>query len=1017
VEERTPRRAEPVGDDDDRVGAAGGDQRSLVGRRAELAELLGRLDAAVDGHGGLLLLAGEPGIGKTRLADEFASRAQAAGFRVAFGRSWEAGGAPAYWPWIQSLRPLVHGIEPDRLASSVGAGGPHLAQLLPELRDTLPNLAEPDPASPEVARFRLFDAVAGFVVRVAADRPLLIILEDLHAADDSSLLLLQFAAAELSGSCVLVLGTYREVELTLGPLGALLPDIARGPGTDRIALSGLSVDDVARFIESITGQAPPEALATAMHRDTNGNPLFIGEVVRLLVAEDLLGRPPSDGRWPIPEGVREVIGRRLERLSEGCRSVLRLGAVVGRDFTVEVIERLAGRPAAQVLEDLRDAAGARLIGRVLDDPGRFQFAHALVRDTLYDELAPADHVRLHRAVGEALETLYAADPEPHVAELAYHFLEAAPGGETSKGTDYAVAAGSRAVRLLAYEEAVRLLDMAHRSLRESPDERRRCEVLLLLGDAQERAGATLDSKASFLEAAELATRLASPELLGRAALGYAGRSPWLRAGADRQMIPLLTQALEALGDQDSVLVALLLGRLAGALRDQPTQEPRAKLAHRAVAMARRLGDLDTLFYALQTEWAATLLGPDGADQQLVVGEELNRLAAQVQDRERLNDSSWVHVVSSMTRGEVWEARRHLEAMIRFADESRLPAHGWYAGVVTTVLALQDGRFADADELMAGTLDLGRDARAWEAEASHLFARFVLRREQGRIAELEPDLRRALVTHPGYRSLRCIILVMLCDTGRLGEAKALFDQLARDDFAAFPRDNEWLFALTLLAEAAVVLGERDHAEVLYEQLSSYAHLVALAASEVSIGPVDRPLGLLAALLGREDVAAAHFTAAIRKAQRMGSPPWVAHAQLAYGEMLVERGPAAPDRHRADQLLASALEIGEELGMEALGSRVTAALAKLGPTRRPPPMSGGSRTAVPPTGETRLTPREREVVDLLAEGLSNRQVAERLHVSERTAEAHVQHILTKLGFTSRAQVASWAVRRELYADPDP
>jgi DNA-binding CsgD family transcriptional regulator/tetratricopeptide (TPR) repeat protein len=373
------------------------------------------------------------------------------------------------------------------------------------------------------------------------------------------------------------------------------------------------------------------------------------------------------------------------------------------------------------------------------------------------------------------------------------------------------------------------------------------------------------------------------------------------------------------------------------------------------------------------------------------------------------DALFFRFLAFMASGQVWEARDQAELHSRLADELRQPSHQWYAGMVVTILALQDGRFEEADQLVAKTLEAGRRAQAWDAEASHLFALFGLRREQGRLAELEDDLRRAPLDYPGYRSLRCMLLATLCDLGRLDEARALFEQLAAGEFAAFPKDSEWLFALTLLAEAAEVLGDRDRALVLYRLLAPYAELVALAASEVSVGPVSRPLGILATLLGHHDDAAGHFEDATACTQRMGALPWLAHTQQAYARMLAGRGRPG-DRERAVELLTSALEACERLGMAVLAGRVTALLAELGvrPRRRP-----GAATAAPvgvPKG-TVLTPREREVTGLVAEGLSNRRIAERLYLSERTAETHVQNILTKLGFTSRTQVAGWAVREGL------
>jgi eukaryotic-like serine/threonine-protein kinase len=791
--------------------------QAFVGREPETKALLAGLGDATSGRGRFFVLGGEPGIGKTRLADEFSTRAKAEGVLVLWGRCWEAGGAPAYWPWIQSLRGLLRELDPEALRRQVAGGGADLAQLLPELRERLPDLPEPPPASPGAARFRLFDALSGFLRRASEDRPLLLVLEDLHAADAPSLLLLQFVVGEASRSRMLVLATFRDVEVTRDhPLAASLPELARAQGTTRISLAGLSRPDTGRLIETIAGRTPPVELVAAIHRETEGNPLFIGEMVRALASE---GWPPStaDRRpSPIPEGVREVIGRRLHRLPEDCRRVLTVGSVIGRDFTMEALKRITGRPAEDLLDSIRDAAC--VISDVRHAPGTFRFTHSLIRDTLYEELTPADRIRLHREVGEDLEAMYARDPEPHLAELAHHFFEAAPAGDVRKAVDHAVAAGRRAVALLAYEEAVRLFRMALQALRESPDEERRCQLLLLLGDAQSRSGDGPASRQTYLEAAGIATRLDLPELLARAAFAYAGRISWARAGIDRQVIPLLKQALEALGAEDSVLRVLLLSRLAGALRDQPVVAPRAALGREAVAMARRVGDPETLICALLGQLASTFLGPDSLDQQFAFAEELGRLTEQVEDRERRMDALFFRFLAYMASGQVWEARDQAELHSRLAGELRQPSHQWYAGMVVTILTLQDGRLEEADRLIAKTLEAGRQAQAWDAEASHLFALFGLRREQGRLAELEDDLRRAPLDYPGYRSLRCMLLAALCDLGRLDEARALFEQLACGEFAAFPKDSEWLFALTLLAEAAEILGDRDRALVLYRQLA-------------------------------------------------------------------------------------------------------------------------------------------------------------------------------------------------------
>lgn len=977
---------------------------AFVGRDRQIDTLLSAVDDAVAGRGRVILVGGEPGIGKTRLAEEFARHASKRGLRVLWGRSWEAGGAPAYWPWIQGLRSLLAYAPPAQLETIVGDGSRHLVQILPEIRDRLPDVPDALAASPEAARFELFVAINRLLESASREQPLVLILEDLHAADVPSLLLLRFVASTASEHRIVVVGTYRETELTKEhPLTAALPDLLRAPGATRLPLCGLTETDLVELIAAIAQvHASPDLVAT-LHRKTEGNPLFVEEFLRLLESENRLSGGTHDSRWRIPEGICEVIGRRLDRLSPACMETLTVASVVGRGFRTEILERASGRCEEELMAALQEAIGVRLVEEVHDDPGTMRFTHSLIRETVYQELMPAERHRLHAAVAEALEKTYFADREPYLAELAHHLFLAGPKGDREKTAEYATAAGKRAVLSLAYEEAIRLFRMALRPLQESPDERWRCEVLVLLGDTCARAGDQRLSKETFLAAAEIATRIADPDLLARTALGYAGRFPFARAGIDHYVIPLLRHALDALPATDDPLRARLLARLAGALRDQPSSEPRTSLAAEAVAVARRLGDPETLTYALLAWWGAALSGPDELDRQLSLAAELDDLAQTIGDRELRTNAVWVRYIASMTRGDDLEARRQHALLSDLAAELHQGPQLWNAGLLATVRALLDGRFNEAERLADETLALGQEAQAWDAAASRLFALFVLRREQGRLDELEDDLRHALVTHPGYRSIRCMLLALFVDVGRLDEARGLFEQLAAAGFAAFPRDNEWLFSMTLLSEAAAALRDEQRARVLYEQLLPYGDLVALAAWEVSAGPIARPLGSLAATLREYDEAARHFENAVEVCQRMATRPWLAHTRYAYAAMLLERG-RSEDRTLARELAAPAREMCEEVGMTVLARRIEAVLAELTEQRVATPASKS------PPGST-LTRRECEVARLLATGMSNRQIAEQLYVSERTAESHVQNILTKLGFGSRSQVALWAIREGL------
>ena len=396
---------------------------AFVGRERELDALIKGLDDAFAGRGRLFLLVGEPGIGKSRLADELIGRAKARGTQVLIGRCWEAGGAPAYWPWVQSLRAYVRETEPQTLRAQLGSGAADLAQLLPELRDFFPDLPEPPALEPEGARFRLFEAASAFLIDAGQARPLVLVLDDLHAADEPSLLLLRFLARQLGQSRLLVIGAYRDVDPSPSdPLTTALTELVREPMTSCLPLAGLAERDIARFIELTTGETPADQLVAIMREETEGNPLFVGEIVRLLATEGSLGNATASSRLAIPQSVRDVIARRLRHLSPECNRVLVLASVIGREFALNALARVSGISEDELLDTLEEAMEARVVSDVPGSRDRLRFAHVLIRDTLYEGLTSARRVRLHRRAAEALESLYGDEPGQHLAELAYHAI-------------------------------------------------------------------------------------------------------------------------------------------------------------------------------------------------------------------------------------------------------------------------------------------------------------------------------------------------------------------------------------------------------------------------------------------------------------------------------------------------------------------------------------------------------------------------------------------------------------------
>src|SRR5947208_1920321 len=403
-----------------------------------------------------MMLGGEPGTGKTRTSEEFATYARLRNVQVLWGRCYEGEGAPAYWPWVQIIRSYVHDKEPKELMSEMGPGAADIAQVVSEVKERLPGLPAPPTLEPDQARFRLFDSITTFLKNASKDKPMMVVLDDMHWADKPSLLLLQFLAKELRGSRLMVLGTYRDVELRRQhPLAQTLGDLNRENLSHRVLLRGLTENDVRRFVEVTAGTSPPDSLVKAVYKETEGNPFFVNEIVRLLVADGRLEHAETVREWSvtIPQSVREVVGRRLDHLSEECNRVLTIGSVIGREFGLRLLEKVSELKGDRLLEALEEAMGARVIAELPRSIDQYWFSHALIRETLYEELSTTRRVRLHRQIGEALEELYGNNPEPHLGELAHHFCEGAPGGGVDKAVDYARRAGDRAQSLLAYEEA------------------------------------------------------------------------------------------------------------------------------------------------------------------------------------------------------------------------------------------------------------------------------------------------------------------------------------------------------------------------------------------------------------------------------------------------------------------------------------------------------------------------------------------------------------------------------------
>ena len=908
---------------------------SLVGRDRELTELRQGLDNALAGRGRLFMVAGDPGVGKTALADAIGAEAVASGATVLWGRAWEGGGAPSYWPWLRILRRLA--VERD-IGEALAALGPEatgrLTRLIPALARAPEHLAggqdvgapapAADPAEADAARFQLFDAITSLLRAAATQGPIVLILDDLHGADHPSLLLLAFLAVHVRDSPILVIGTYREAEARLdAQLAATLGDIIRHG--QRLPLRGLRERDVAEVIERVAGHRPPDRVVRAIHQATEGNPFFVDEVVRLLNAEGRLDDATQVTGVRIPDGVRETIRHRLEPLPDRTLQLLCTASVIGREFGIDTLQRVSAADPAELDRALGQAVDCGVIAERPSVLGAYAFSHGLIRETLYDDLGPQRRGRLHREVGLVLEEHYAGDPEPHIAELAHHFFVAVTAGELAKAIDYSVRAGERALKLVAYEEAADHFERALHAygLQERADVPRRCDLLLALGIAQSRAGDSRAARETFLRAAGLARKLGSPERLAKAALGYgAGMGGFEFGRVDEGLVALLTEAREGLGEDDDRLLARVLGRLATELYYSDRTEERVALGEEAVAMARRVGDRAALASTLSARFL-TLWGPENSVQRLQIASDVVALGEDVRDRELVLRGHVWRIVSLMELGDWVGAGIELAVHARLAEELRDPLHLWYVPLFKATRAMLEGHLAEAERFAADAFAVGRRTQAQNAAQLYATQLFALRAEQGRVSEVQQSLEEFGRRYPAAPVWRAAAAFSLAVLGRTDDARRAFEAMTGGHVAEVPRDGEWLSTVALLVRTGARIGDTRRTGELGELLAPYADRAVIAGrGAICLGPVSRFAGLAAATAGRTADAISYLEDALTMARRWGAEPLVATMRLELADVLDRSGAGAGDdtqRVRVRELRAAGLEAARRLQLVGLEKR--------------------------------------------------------------------------------------------------
>ncbi|WP_433049137.1 AAA family ATPase [Dactylosporangium sp. CS-033363] len=888
---------------------------AFVGRGRERALLAERVRAARQGAGGVVLVGGEPGVGKTRLAEEAAKAAAALGMCCAQGRAVDDDGCPPLYAVNQILR-------------AIGAEGGI------------------DPAGDERdERLRRNENLVEIMARAGAERGgLFVVLDDVQWADPGSLRLLVHLARNVGREAVCVVATYRDTE----PVPALrdaLAALARESAVDRIRLEGLAADEVAAQLDAVAGFAVPEAVAAAVHRRTRGNPFFVGEL-----GAQLARREMTDA-GALPAGIRDAVRARLARLTPGTRAVVAVAAVVGAGETA-LLATVAQVSSAAVIAAVDEARAAGIL-----DAG--QFTHDLIREAAAAEVPTAERLAMHAAAAEALRG------SGDVPRVAHHLLESLPLGDAAAAAEWARRAGDLAAGQLAWEEAA---DWYGRALAAEPGARR-AEILIARAQAQKRGYDIEGARASLLAAAAIARERGDGAAIARAVLVMEGVSDFLWDPTGRA---LAEEALAALPDDDSGLRARLL---AGSVvmemwRVPPDADARSRAA---LGMAERAGDRHAVVEALRARQFACA-GPAGAEERLALGTRL--LGMRRGDDDAAMWGRLWRFDAYAQLGDLTAVARESSALTAMAERMRSPLARWHAIRTRATLAAARGRFAEAIELGEAAIALSRRSGHDGSTLPSFGYLLAVRAMVGDFTDRPEETILRHIDESATVGLRGMLAKWMFAAGRLDEAEEWYRGLPGvtelPDFVRLP-------AASGLIEMAAAFGDTAMVERMYGELLPHAARFVCGGAGVIIieGPVRLPLGIGAAALGRLDEAEEHLRAAIDLAERAGMPPAAATAR--YHLARTVKNPELSEKY-ALQAAAQAAE----LGMRPLQ---TAAHA----------LAGGP-----------LTKREREIAAHVAQGKTSRSIAQELHLSERTVETHVQHILTKLGLANRTQLATWHAR---------
>ena len=952
----------------------------LVGREGELAALVEHLESALAAHPRVVLCRGEPGIGKTRMAEELTELAAARGVPAAWGPAAESSGAPPYWPWRQVLRAVSASVDVVKIADELGVIH-DLVRLAPEVFDA-PGGDWGGSGSTSEDRFRLFDAVARLLSEITVSAPWVVVLDDAHRADYGSLRLLHHVVRSMARQRLLVMVNHRDTE----PVPeVLVTGVAREPVTRGIDLRGLAAAAVGKQLAALVGRDVTPAQVQRVHAVTDGNPFFVGEM-----GWAIADAGPAASMIPVPLSVRQTINERLERLPPKSVRLLRAASIVGREFSVEVVARMLGEPVLGCLGQLDEAAAAGLVESTTT-PGGHRFVHVLIRDAIETGLGRAERVQLHRSAAEAVEELYTGGLEPHLSNLARHWASAAVLGERDRATEWIRRAAGEAVSRLAYEEGVRLYRLALDIGGGELDDLDRCQLLLALGAAQSLSGDHVGRLHTCRTAADLARSMARPDLIAEAALILEGGDG---ADADRLVRRLCEEVLRELGPQATSLRARVAAGLARACIYLDDVDAAARASEQALAVANQCDDRAAAIATLRARQLVRC-DPDGTDERFELAAQLLEIGREVSDPETQMWAYLWRIDVMLQRGDLTGVGRELNHLAWCAGEVGGPVARWQLLRCQATHAQAQARFADAIRLAHEGFTELIPLSAWVRDAVLAMTGYHIGPEASGAARAygldgPVGARNYFPAFGAIYSLSPAYVLISAD--RRAEAARLYRALGPvAQWQPTTHGATVSYALGIMVAAAIDAAEDVAA--LRGLLARYRghHVAGGAGAAGYLGPVELYLGIAARHLGLLDDAVAELDHARQACAANGAAGYHVEALFELAVALARRA-GDGDAARAHSLAADCACRATTLGMPPFAARAQQLADRLGQVPAKP-----------------LTPREREVAELVGQGLTNREIAARLYLSERTAQNHVQHILTKLDLSNRSQIVVWLTSR--------